>query len=206
MLFKNSVSPSILVLLKKLMEIEEFKELRLVGGTALALRLGHRKSVDIDLFGAVNFENIPVDKMFSGFVNHETISRSKYINSFYLENIKVDFVNYYYPWLEDVHREDGIRFAGFRDIAAMKLAAITNRGSRKDFIDLYFLSKMFSFEEMVKLYQKKYTNDSLYMVFKSLSWFGDAEKDQKVEMIQDVPWETVKDTIRKGVINYQSTH
>jgi len=206
MLFETAVSPPALVLLKTLMKFKEFEELRLVGGTALALQIGHRISVDLDLFGVINFDNIPVERLFSKFSKQQTLSRSKYINSFYLENIKVDFVNYYYPWIDDPYIENGIRFASLRDIAAMKLAAITNRGSKKDFIDLYFLLKKFSLQQMMEFYQMKYPDGSLYMVIKSLSWFGDAENEFSIEMIKNVSWETVKDSIQNEVINYQSNN
>ena len=121
------------------MQIEAFSDMRLVGGTALALQLGHRISIDLDFFGQVDFEQIDLPKYFSSFNHTTSIKRLKSINIFDIDNVKVDFVNYSYPWLFDQINIDGIRLADIKDIAAMKIAAITGRGSKKDFIHWCFL-------------------------------------------------------------------
>ncbi len=84
----------------------------------------------------------------------------------------------------------------------MKLAAITGRGSKKDFIDIYFLLKKFSLKELMAFYNKKYFDGSEYMVIKSLTYFGDAEPDPMPEMIKDINWKTVKETIRSEIEKY----
>jgi len=101
MLHLSTIGTSTLELLKKLMAIKEFSELRLVGGTALALQLGHRKSIDLDLFGKVEMEKLPVGELFENFSTVEVIQKSRHINIFEIEGVKVDFVNYSYPWLQD---------------------------------------------------------------------------------------------------------
>jgi len=174
------------------MNIAEFSNLRLVGGTSLALQIGHRKSIDIDLFGNVDFETLDLPKLFAWSRNVNSISRSKNINIFSIDNVKVDFVNYSYPWLGDVLNYEGIRLASINDIAAMKLAAITGRGSRKDFIDLYFLLQKFTLKEILKMYSSKYFDGSEYLVLKSLTYFEDAEKDADTDMIADASWKEVK--------------
>jgi hypothetical protein len=120
-----------------------------------------------------------------------------------INGTKVDFVNYHYPWLEKPVIIDGVRMASVKDIAAMKLNAIAGRGSRKDFVDLYFLLKKFELDEMMKFFIKKYQDGSPFLVLKSLTWFEDAEKLQMPEMIKNVSWEEVKHCIseKTNIIN-----
>jgi len=183
-----------------------FSGLRLAGGTALALQLGHRKSVDIDLFGKVEFESADVQHLFSGYRQVAPLKRSANINIFVLDGVKVDFVNYAYPWLEPMIEYNKIRLAGVPDIAAMKLAAITGRGSRKDFVDLFFLLKEYTLASLLEFYQAKFPDGSIFLVLKSLTWFDDAETDADV-MLQpaykaSVDWNLVKQTILKAVEGY----
>ena len=187
--------------MKELMKIEEFNSLRLVGGTALALQIGHRISVDLDFFGKFEFSKID-DKIFQKYDRIEYFRKSKNINVIEINDIKVDFVNYTYPWLKEPYVEEGIRMAQPEDIAAMKIAAITNRGTRKDFVDLYFLLKMFSFEKIMQLYNEKYFDASSFLALKSLTYFADAENDNSVNMIDNINWEEVKEVISEEVRKY----
>ena len=192
MLQLSTIDTTALELLKKLMCFDDFLNMRLVGGTALALQIGHRKSIDLDLFGDIDFDNVNTAKVFADFNNTIILKRSKNINIFSIDDIKVDFVNYSYPWLQKPLLLDGIRLAGIEDIAAMKLAAITGRGSRKDFIDLYFLLQKYNLKEMLRFYRNKYFDGSEYLVLKSLTYFADAENDIEVEMIKDISWVKIK--------------
>ena len=177
------------------MKMEAFSATRLVGGTSLALQLGHRKSIDLDFFGKINFAELNRNETFNQFREVVTIKLSANINVLLINGIKVDFVNYSYPWLEPALSNSGIRLAGLKDIAAMKLAAVTGRGSKKDFIDIYFLLKKFTLNDLLGFYKEKYTDGSEYMVLKSLTYFEDAENDPMPEMIEDVNWENVKEFI-----------
>jgi len=205
MLQLSTIDSTTLELLKKLMCLDDFVNMRLVGGTALALQIGHRKSIDLDFFGDIDFKNINTAKIFSGFDKITTLKRSENINIFSINNIKVDFVNYSYPWLQEALLLDGIRLAVIEDIIAMKLAAITGRGSRKDFIDLYFLLEKYSLKEMFGFYKKKYFDGSEYLVLKSLTYFADAENDIEVEMIKDVSWIKIKAYILETVDKYNQS-
>jgi len=187
------------------MGFNDFAKLRLVGGTALALHLGHRKSIDLDLFGDVEFEDINIAKLFNDFKSVITLKKSKNINIFSINNVKVDFVNYSYPWIQQQLLIDSLRLAGTEDIAAMKLAAITGRGSKKDFVDIYFLLQKYSLRKMLDFYKIKYFDGSEYLVIKSLTYFDDAEKDNGLEMLINVSWTTVKKKILKEVSNYIQT-
>ena len=199
MLYLSTIDSKTLGLLKTLMLIEEFSKMRLVGGTALALQIGHRKSIDLDLFGEVNFENLDKITTFKNFGKVTVLSTSKNINIYSIDKVKVDFVNYSYPWLKDQKLIDGIRLADIDDIAAMKLAAITGRGSRKDFIDIYFLLQEYSLRELLGFYKKKYFDASEYLVLKSLTYFDDAEDDLDVNMIEKISWCKIKEYILKSV-------
>ena len=84
----------------------------------------------------------------------------------------------------------------------MKLAAVAGRGSRKDFVDIYFLLQKYRLKEMLELYNRKYFDGSEYMVLKSLTYFADAEKESNIEMIQKTEWEVIKKYILSEVRLY----
>ncbi len=205
MLHLSAIDTSTLELLKSIMHCDEFTNLRLVGGTSLALQLGHRKSIDLDLFGEIIFEHIDRTKAFNKFEKVVILKKSKNINILSIDDVKIDFVNYSYPWLQKQLLIDEIRLAGIEDIAAMKLAAITGRGSRKDFIDIYFLLQKYDIREMLGFYREKYFDGSEYLVLKSLTYFDDAEEDLDVEMLKDVPWATIKKYILNTVNLYNQS-
>ena len=205
MLHLSAIDTSTLELLKSIMHCDEFTNLRLVGGTSLALQLGHRKSIDLDLCGEIIFEHIDRTKAFNKFEKVVILKKSKNINILSIDDVKIDFVNYSYPWLQKQLLIDEIRLAGIEDIAAMKLAAITGRGSRKDFIDIYFLLQKYNIREMLGFYREKYFDGSEYLVLKSLTYFDDAEEDLDVEMLKDVPWATIKKYILNTVNLYNQS-
>ncbi|HHV85160.1 MAG TPA: nucleotidyl transferase AbiEii/AbiGii toxin family protein [Petrimonas sp.] len=200
MLRTFTVERRTLALLKQLQQMSLLQNSRLVGGTALALQLGHRNSIDLDFFG--EFQNSYID--FLNTFNNEgltvnSLQNTKSIHIFEIEGVKVDIVNYPYKWLEDPIEDDGIKLSGLKDIASMKLAAITNRGTKKDFIDMYFLLQHFSLNEMVEYYKTKYDTNSIYNVIRSLVYFADAENDPMPKMYIPVIWDEVKSVIKESV-------
>lgn len=201
MLQTQTIQPKLLELLNKIMSTDVFNGFNLVGGTSLALQLGHRISVDIDMFGNSDIDEIEFVTQLSKFGKVTVIKKSKSIIIFSIDGIKVDFVNYNYPLLEQIMIFDNIRLVSDKDVAAMKLNAIAGRGSRKDFIDLYFLMKKYTLKEMLSYYNQKYTDGSAFMVIKSLSYFDDAEKEAMPVMLQNVSWETMKNSILKEAQN-----
>ena len=192
MLQFQAVEPELLAGLKFLFSFPELENYRLVGGTALALKFGHRKSVDIDLFGQDSLDWDAFDQAVSAFDTPQSVSRSKAIHTFILRGVKVDVVRYNYPWLASFEKHDGIRLASTKDIAAMKLNAIAGRGVKKDFIDLNLLLDHFSLPEMLSFYREKYKQTSDFMVLKSLTYFEDADENEDPEMLVDYNWEHVK--------------
>ena len=152
MLHYETIHPDTLELLRKIQSLEMFKDAWLVGGTALALQLGHRKSIDLDFFGSIDASLQEIASALSTFASVSPLSESSMKRFLIVDGVKVDVVNYPYSWIDEPVIEDGVALAGIKDIAAMKLSAITNRGTRKDFVDFYFLLKYFSFEELINLY------------------------------------------------------
>ena len=192
MLYLETVESSTLELLKKLQRLPVLEQTRLVGGTALALQLGHRKSIDLDFFGTVDCEAEYLRESIAGIASLTILKESPHIHNYIVDGIKVDIVNYKYPWLDDVVLEQGLRLASVSDIAAMKITAIIGRGTKKDFIDIAFLLHHFSLEEILHFYAAKYNDSSVFMAMKSLAYFDDAEADPMPDMFVNQSWQQVK--------------
>lgn len=199
MLQYKTIEPTTLEILKRIQSIPELKETRLVGGTALALQLGHRTSVDLDIFGHITLAPLELRSLLAESFDISIINESRSINIYDLQDVKVDFVNYQYEWIDEIVKEDGIRLAGIKDIAAMKIAAIIGRGTKKDFVDLYFLLKHFSLQQILDLYMQKYPDGSLFIAIKSLAYFDDAESNPMPYMFDSISWSEIKSTIRSAV-------
>jgi len=195
MLRRETVETKLMDVLDVLMENKELKNLRLVGGTALALQLGHRNSVDIDLFGNHKHASDYLDLIISKILNVQSQKGSRDIRAYMTDGIKIDIVRYHYPWLDREVLIDGIRMASIRDIAAMKVAAITNRGSKKDFIDLYVLLDHFTLSEILVLYQQKISDSNEWLALKSISYFDDADQQPMPKLFIDISWQEIKDRI-----------
>jgi predicted nucleotidyltransferase component of viral defense system len=185
------------------MKLDSFNDYLLVGGTSLALQMGHRNSIDIDLFGNCEINEELFTRTLNGFGAFEVFKKSKNILITSINGVKVDFVNYKYPLLRDYIVINGIRMASKEDIAAMKINAIAGRGSKKDFIDLYFLLNEFSLTEIIDFYLQKYFDGSKFMAIKSLSYFSDADIDQTPDIYLDFNWETCKQKIISEVLKLQ---
>lgn len=202
MLHYETISPDTLELLRRIQSLDLFKDTRLVGGTALALQLGHRLSVDLDIFGPVVADLDEIVADISSFASVSPISSSKMMRFLVVNGVKLDIVNYPYTWIDEPVEENGIMLAGIKDISAMKLSAITNRGTRKDFIDLYFLLRLYPIDFMLGFYREKYSDAQLFTAVKSLTYFDDAENEPMPIMIEPVEWESVKSTIITAVNRY----
>lgn len=199
MLHLEAVYPDTLDLLKTLMAREEFNPFALAGGTALALQIGHRISVDLDFFGKHDFDPEELLSTYAKIGDYQLLSQSKSVLVVSLRGIKVDVVNYRYGLLEPVRQIDNLRLLSLPDIAAMKLAAITGRGRKRDFIDLFFLLKAYSLPDMMDFYQRKFPDGSEFLVVKSLAYFEDAEEDEDPVLLEEADWQRAKSTIREEV-------
>ncbi|PJA08706.1 MAG: hypothetical protein COX70_03035 [Flavobacteriales bacterium CG_4_10_14_0_2_um_filter_32_8] len=199
MLQTQTIQPKLLELLNKIMLSKLFVGFNLVGGTSLALQMGHRFSFDIDMFGNVEINDIEFVDELSKFGFVSIIKKSKSMIIISVDGVKIDFVNYKYPLLEKLTVIDGIRMVSDKDVAAMKLNAIAGRGSRKDFIDLYFLLKKYTLMEMISFYNNKYADGSEFMVLKSLCYFDDAENEEMPILFEKISWSKIKNTLLKTV-------
>ena len=201
MLHLETIAPATLDLLRRLQSLPMLAETRLVGGTALALHLGHRVSVDLDIFGKWNYEEdlgLALSKV--GRVEKESGTQSGKMAFFYVDDVKVDCVAYEeYAWIDAAVEESGVRLAGVRDIAAMKVNAVTNRGTRKDFVDVARLLDDYPLEEIFGWYQLKYPDANPALALRSLSYFVDAETMPMPRMLIPFDWEYAKERIRSAV-------
>jgi hypothetical protein len=186
-------SEPFLQLLLKLMRDEDFAKFYLVGGSALALYLGHRKSIDIDLFTSEEFNEARISEHLEKNYNGYQINIDKGTVTYSIEDIKVEFFLHPYDLLELPIRFDDIRICGLKDICAFKLNAISGRGSKKDFWDLAYLLDKFSIEEQIDFFKLKYPRANLWHILKSLSYFEDAENENiEIQDLNGVSWQDVK--------------
>ena len=192
MLSLRTIEPHTLELLRALMQEAALSELRLVGRTALALQYGHRSSIDLDLFGKIDIDGYELQSILSKYGVLKVENETKIIHQYYIDNIKVDVVNYPFEWISPIIEEDGIRLASPIDIAAMKVNAIEGRGTKKDFIDMYMLLQHYSLKEIIAFYQQKYPNYSIFRALRSLTYFEDAEDQFMPRMFIEDTWEDMK--------------
>jgi Nucleotidyl transferase AbiEii toxin, Type IV TA system len=200
MLQTRTVEPGTLGLLKSLMSKPYIDPFFLVGGTALALQMGHRMSIDLDLFCLTDFDK--EDLLAAMLQDYEVLVEvtSPSIMITRIEGIKVDFVRFRYKSLFPELRIDGVRMLEIRDIAPMKLDAVTKRGSKKDFYDIYFLLEKLTLPEILDLYLQKFEHHTIFHVIKSLTFFDDAENQENPVVFDQLhTWEKVKKTIEKEV-------
>ena len=207
MLHLEAIEPATLELLKRLQVLPVLAETRLVGGTALALQLGHRVSVDLDIFGKWNYaEDLQAELSAIGNVEKESGTPNGRMAFFYVDGVKVDCVSYdMYRWLEPPVDEEGVRLAGVKDIAAMKVNAITNRGTRKDFVDMARLLEDYSLVDIFAWYREKYPAANPALAMRSMSYFVDAETMPMPRMLIPFDWESAKDRIRASVRELATT-
>ena len=205
MLHYETVDVPTLELLKRLLTIDFFKNVRLVRGTSLALQIGHRKSIDLDLFGLFEPDIVTISALLRDVGDVTLLKKTPNIFIHLIDNVKVDFVNYSYPWIEKALLKDDLRLAGDKDIGAMKLSAITGRGSKKDFIDLYFLLKKYSLGELLAFYHQKYHDGSIFLVLRSLVYFDDADRQEMPDMKIVVEWADIKENITERHREYMDS-
>lgn len=202
MLHTRCVDPTTLELLKRLTNLPFLQDFYLVGGTALALYFGHRKSIDLDLFTNNDIDWDALNDEILTLGSWQSFHRRKRIYQGYLEGVKVDFVHYPYPPLNPINHIEGFRLISIEDIAAMKLSAFTGRGTKKDFFDIHLLLQTFSLAEMVAFFENKFPQIGTFHVLRSLTWFEDAEKDQDPDLFEEISWQDVKAFIKMTVNEY----
>jgi Nucleotidyl transferase AbiEii toxin, Type IV TA system len=197
MLHRRTVETDTFSLLEELMALPQLNNFYLVGGTALALQIGHRWSVDLDLFCDLVWDPEAIMDVLPRPL--ERVATSSVFQGYYIREVKCDFVRFMYPRILPMVEENGIRMASALEIAAMKLMAITNRGKKKDFVDFHFLLKMYSLGEIFELFVQKYPEVQPFLVLRSLCYFEDAEEDDDPIVFEPIAWVEIKNSIRKAV-------
>jgi hypothetical protein len=167
----------------------------LAGGTGLAFRLGHRISEDLDFFRADNMDVRELHEVFRRHGPYETLQEADHTLTVIIYGTKLSFFRSQDPFLFDSARFRFFGIADVRDIALMKLAAISGRGSRKDFVDLYMILRdKPSLKDYFDLLPRKYgaSRINTYHILKSLTYFDDAETEPPPRMLAPFDWEECK--------------
>jgi len=204
MLREETVEPATLGLLKRLVKLPELKQFRLVGGTALSLLFGHRKSIDLDLFTDKPLEKELIVSALENTFGDIVATNEASINIYQcvVQNIKVDFVSVKDPFLNPIQIIEEIPFAHTKDLIALKLNAVKGRGIKKDFWDLAKLLEIYSMDELFQYYYERYPYDDSLALQTSIIWFADAENNLEPECLDGMTWNKVKKVITKSFNDY----
>ncbi len=205
MLHTEAVSEKVLELLKKLQQKQYLDQFYLVGGTALALYYGHRKSIDIDLFSNKAFDAERLLEQVSDDFSYQLFSTAEQTLKGRIKEINVDIIAHRYPYIEEPYYEDGFSLLSEKDIIAMKLNAIAVSGQRsKDFIDLYYALNRYKFDEIISFYKTKYEQKIGVHVLKSLAYFEDVDLGDWPILLRDpnLKWSSIKNRLTNEVKNY----
>ena len=196
------IAPATFKLIQQLQSIPELKEFYLVGGTALALQLGHRNSIDIDLFTKNNFEPGDIENALDNkFTFSATLARQGTLLAV-VNSIKTDFIKHNYELLYPPITEEGISFFCKEDIAAMKIHAIIQSGKRlKDFIDIYFLLQHFSLKQMIDFFSAKYKYTNPMIAMKAINFFDDIDENiDPPKLLRPLPLKKITSRIREATL------
>lgn len=188
------------------MEIPELQSFNLVGGTALALKYGHRTSVDLDLFSIQNFEHQPIIEalrnVFGNLFRHEG-DFAKWGIFCYIDGVKIDLVYYPHPIIYPVELRENVRMYDDRDLIAMKIQAILGRGKKKDFWDLYELLQHYNLSDMIDFHIEKYpTQMMLISIPQVLVYFDDADNSDEPVSFKNQTWWDIKSGIRQKIRDF----
>lgn len=198
--YPDSVDSRLLDLLAFVMSQESMNTFALGGGTSLSLRFGHRSSDDLDFFSLEKFDTDALQAyIFEPFPESQVVNRTAGSLCVEINGIKIDFLHHPFRLLEEVDISGQHRFLSLPDISAMKINAVTNRGSKKDFFDLYLLHTIgISISRGLENFSKKYNGNTL-LALRSLAWFEDADAEPDPVILNGWNWEQVKGHISDRV-------
>ncbi len=181
----------------------ELKNFSLVGGTALSLKYGHRKSIDLDLFSEEKFDIEQLEKVlereFGNDVKyeHQNIRWAIFCT---IKKIKIDLIHYPHHQIAPSENIGGIKMYSNKDIAAMKINAILGRGVKKDFWDLVELLNEFSLEEILQFHKSKFPSQMLLIsIPQALTYFADADESEDPVCLKGQTWEEIKKILQSKV-------
>lgn len=204
MLHEETVKPGTLDLIQKLMQDQQFNSFYLVGGTALALKLGHRESIDIDLFNIGDFDAVKLaahlEKQYHALIRRQ---QSNYVSGS-ISNVDFDLISHKYPAVKQIETIQGIRMMSLEDIAAMKINAIVHSGQRiKDFIDIHYLLQEFEYKDILEFYFSKYPNVNQTQARNSLLYHKDIDFNVPVILKdKNLRWQHVSASINNAIAKH----
>lgn len=203
MLHENAVESNTLELLKKICKLDSLTDFGLAGGTSLALRFGHRLSIDLDFFISSNFRNSLVFQTITDeFPTATLLFEQNQTMMFSINGIKVDFILYPFEWLHPFDLIKKTRLVSVADIIPMKLQSLSNRFSKKDFWDIAFLLKVLTLEKMMELFRAKFPQVDPGFIIHSLTAFDEAEREPDPVCIMPKTWMEVQEDLKNEVIQY----
>jgi predicted nucleotidyltransferase component of viral defense system len=170
-----------------------------VGGTALALRYGHRITVYLNFFTDKELDANSLIDTFKEKFSIRILSQARNSLTLDLRSVKTDFIRHNYSLLKPIEKTEEIKMASVMDLAAMKLNSTMNRGSKKDFYDIYELLNHFTLHELITFYNSKYEFSSQLILLKSLVYFNDAEQEPDPVSVKQTSWKSVKQKISEAV-------
>lgn len=179
----------------------------LAGGTALALQIGHRTSIDFDFYTPKHFKGgalIKIIKKNSPELKVKIIrDTNDTFEAILNSRVRLSLFYYYYKLLKKPASFENTAIISLEDIAAMKLIAISQRGKRRDFIDFYYLLKIFNLQKIMESTEKKYPDFDIYNGLRGLLYFKDVDDDLEISRIKifdkKLSWKKVKTEIEKKV-------
>jgi len=183
------------------MKDPKLNEFNLAGGTALALYLGHRKSIDLDLFSQKSFDAKELEKHLVDNYNF----KSDYLHNNTLKGeingVKVDLITHDYSNVRGIKNDSGVRLYSMDDVSAMKLSAIADSGTRlKDFVDVSYLSTKMSLNDMLKAYETKYPNSNSMRPVKGLTYYSDINFKEPIQLFNGkLDWKQVDNRLQSMI-------
>jgi hypothetical protein len=207
-MFETVLSPASEMALRVLSQQDFMKSFYIAGGTGCALYIGHRRSQDFDFFSQTEFDI---------FLLHNALRNlGRFVADYSgagtlvgrLDGTKISLFHYIYPLLEETTDYLGVRLASLVDIGCMKIDAISSRGTKRDFVDLFFILKTLrlNLKTFFGNFERKYGPDGFnrHHVLKSLVYFEDADKEPEPEMLVDVSWPETKRFFVENVLAFSS--
>jgi hypothetical protein len=184
MLHEETVAGATLALIRKLCADDQLKDFVLVGGTALSLQLGHRKSIDIDLFCARSFDTGSIASHIESVYDGKDVAVSGNAIFSRVAGIKIDMIAHKYDWIRPVMMIEGVRMASLEDLAAMKFNAIVESGRRlKDYVDIYYLLEHQNMQKLTGSYGEKYSERNAAIAKNALLYHSDIKFDVELHLL-----------------------
>jgi len=212
MLYWNTVNTLLKDCLLKLMQADELRNFRLVGGTALSLYMGHRISIDIDLFtdaeyGSVDFDRIEkfIKKAFpytqGDFGSATAMGKSYLVGTSSEDVVKLDLYYSMDPFFQDAVEVDGLRMATVEEIIAMKIDVVQRGGRKKDFWDIHEALNQYTIKNMIELHKQRYeyTHDAI-LIQQNITLFSEADLDLNPICLKGKEWLFIKEDIEEAAI------